>query len=678
MSTNSNKRLPTSPADSTDSTKKRIVDTEIVVPGQVLAENGGGAEDQSNMQKHEGQENEPQQVDGRKINQILEVVSFLKNKATDTDKTIHDKCEALEKAQAELLDKITDNTSKIQSSKIETEATEEKVSRLLSRLAEFDQEFEQVNEKLTKALNRIDILESRADLKDREFVDLSTEVKERKLVISGIPEFTQEKIFVTVVSSINKLINTANTESPTQDGSGGKFNAISRADIIHAYRIGRFKKGTKRNIIVSCATNEVKHRIMSAKSLTKNSKVIKFYINDDQNLATRVYKSKLWRINEGATKLGLDSKVVGNRIIIEGQSYAQNELDLIPRDVIYASRQERDVPHGIAFRGEDSIFSNFYPCNIVIGGERFSSVEQYFQYCRAIDHGLAQLSKKIMCTNDPAAQKVYGDRAEDSAGWKEKCEHVLYVGVYAKFSQSDELRAKLLESGNRKLYEATKDNQFGCRLGLKSEKWTTSKFNGGNAQGVILMKVRDELREKFGISVEVDMEIPPENTLADLATQTLVRDGSTEDGTEVKDMSSMTLEGWLGESGKSDYELNYPYLAKAKSPQVVYSTHVSDRRSSKSRGRKSGPASQNERNPPAGGDDRRDDRKHVQNKQDKTVRKNSRGGPTLTSTPARSQATKQGKEHEVLTKVQKDILRKNGIEPSSDFVLNLMRNHHII
>lgn len=102
----------------------------------------------------------------------------------------------MEKAQSELLDKIKDNSGKIQSNKSDSDATDEKVSQLLNRLAVFDQEFELVNEKLTKALNRIDILESRADLKDREFVDLSTEVKERKFIISGVPEFTQEKKYI--------------------------------------------------------------------------------------------------------------------------------------------------------------------------------------------------------------------------------------------------------------------------------------------------------------------------------------------------------------------------------------------------------------------------------------------------------------------------------------------------
>lgn len=96
MSINVNKRLPTSPAENTDSTKKRIVDPEVEVSvldnnivegdssGEVLELNGGGTEDSAKMEKQVGHETELQQVDSRKIDLILEVVSFLKNKTTDT------------------------------------------------------------------------------------------------------------------------------------------------------------------------------------------------------------------------------------------------------------------------------------------------------------------------------------------------------------------------------------------------------------------------------------------------------------------------------------------------------------------------------------------------------------------------------------------------------------------
>lgn len=70
-----------------------------------------------------------------------------------------------------------------------------------------------------------------------------------------------------------------------------------------------------------------------------------------------------------------------------------------------------------------------------------------------------------MSTNDLKAQKTFGDRVDDSSSWTEKSEHVLYVGVYAKFSQCDDLCAKLLDTASIKLFEATSDEKFGCGMG---------------------------------------------------------------------------------------------------------------------------------------------------------------------------------------------------------------------
>lgn len=336
MSATSNKRLPSSPAESGDSSKKRFVDAEQE-SDQILSEQEsnssyiegdmnqtGDTEDPANREKQTSHKEVPRQIDSEKIDQILEVVSFLKNKTTDTDKIVQERCGALEKTQAELVNKVNDGLSQIQTNKIILDGNVDKVSLLLDRLTACEREKERLNEELTGAINKISNLESRADIKDREFVELSIEVKDRKLVISGVPEFAKEKIFVTAVSTINKLIKTANAERPPQEERSEKIGTIGRNDLINAYRIGKYKNGLKRNILIFCSTNEVKHRIITAKSLTKKSKGIKFYINDDQSQATRAHKSRLWRLSDAANKLGREAKVVGNKIIIDGQSYAQN------------------------------------------------------------------------------------------------------------------------------------------------------------------------------------------------------------------------------------------------------------------------------------------------------------------------------------------------------------------
>lgn len=293
MKVTSNKRLPSSPAESGDSLKKRIVevngeesnsltfDPESNLP--VIEDNNsshnksqmegvnGRDDNPANMEKQIGQQKAPHQVDSDKIDQILEMVSFLKNKMTDTDKIVQERCGALEKVQSELSGKVNDGLARIQINKASVESNADKVSLLMDRLTACERENERINEELMGALNKISILNSRADMKDRELVDLSTEVKDRKLVISGVPEFAKEKIFVTVVSTLNKLIKTANTEKPTQEEGSEKgiINTINRNDLINAYRVGKYKNGSKRNILVFCSTNEVKGRIMTAKALTK-------------------------------------------------------------------------------------------------------------------------------------------------------------------------------------------------------------------------------------------------------------------------------------------------------------------------------------------------------------------------------------------------------------------------
>lgn len=76
----------------------------------------------------------------------------------------------------------------------------------------------------------------------------------------------------------------------------------------------------------------------------------------------------MWRINEAANRLGEQSKVSGNKLIINGESFGIDELDLVPCEILGAAKQEKKTGDGIAFRGEDSIFSNFHKAEIVVGG----------------------------------------------------------------------------------------------------------------------------------------------------------------------------------------------------------------------------------------------------------------------------------------------------------------------
>lgn len=67
------------------------------------------------------------------------------------------------------------------------------------------------------------------------------------------------------------------------------------------------------------------------------------------------------------------------------------------------------------------------------------------------------LARKIINKANPRDQKQLGDRVIVKDSWTNKCEKVLYVGIYARFSQNLNLGQMLIATGNRQLYEATGD-----------------------------------------------------------------------------------------------------------------------------------------------------------------------------------------------------------------------------
>lgn len=146
------------------------------------------------------------------------------------------------------------------------------------------------------------------------------------------------------------------------------------------------------------------------------------------------------------------------------------------------------------------------------------------------------LARKIIKKDNPRDQKSLGDRVIVKDSWENKREKVLYVVIYDKFSQNPDLGRLLLASGNRQLYEATGEKDYGCGIGLKSSKWITNDWDGMNTCGN-LMKVRDELAGKIDIG---DISIDDVNQEDVASTHTSVVDDLGETYMEVTTQSTST------------------------------------------------------------------------------------------------------------------------------------------
>lgn len=146
---------------------------------------------------------------------------------------------------------------------------------------------------------------------------------------------------------------------------------------------------------------------------------------------------------------------------------------------------------------ENGYLSNWYLSAFTVDGIAFSSMEQYMMYRKAICFHDEPVAAEILATNDVAEIKALGRKVSnyDESLWNGVRQIVVYEGLLAKFSQNEDLKAKLKATGNAILAEcAVKDRIWGIGLSMRDpDRLDKSKWNGQNLLGYVLMMVRERL-----------------------------------------------------------------------------------------------------------------------------------------------------------------------------------------
>lgn len=146
---------------------------------------------------------------------------------------------------------------------------------------------------------------------------------------------------------------------------------------------------------------------------------------------------------------------------------------------------------------ENAYLSNWYPSDFIVNGINFSSMEQYMMYQKALRFGDTKIADKILATDDVAKIKKLGREVQgyDDSVWNGVRQIIVYEGLTAKFSQNEDLKAKLLETKDVILAEcAVRDKIWGIGLSMTDEKrFDKDKWKGQNLLGYALMLVREHL-----------------------------------------------------------------------------------------------------------------------------------------------------------------------------------------
>ena len=157
----------------------------------------------------------------------------------------------------------------------------------------------------------------------------------------------------------------------------------------------------------------------------------------------------------------------------------------------------------VCFHNPDEMngyLSNWYMSDFVADNIKFTSMEQYMMYKKAQLFNDTEIMQEILSTDNVGKIKMLGRSVKnyDEVMWNGVRQIVVYEGLYAKFSQNESLREKLLATENDILAEcAVSDCIWGIGLAMNDDKrLSTEEWRGQNLLGFAIMQIREKLNKQ--------------------------------------------------------------------------------------------------------------------------------------------------------------------------------------
>jgi hypothetical protein len=191
-----------------------------------------------------------------------------------------------------------------------------------------------------------------------------------------------------------------------------------------------------------------------------------------------------------------EAKVIADRLTIGMNTYTVKNLNDLPdslQSIRYGYKESDDA---LVFFTKRSALSNHALTPIQYQGKTFSSVEQCWMYEKAKCFDDHETMNAVMDTHDPVRQKALGKNVKGlrMSIWKDKVPEVIYPVLLEKFKQNEGPRNILLNSGSKRLGEATEERYWGIGRKLSDPQvLNTAKWSDDNIVGTLLEKVRTEL-----------------------------------------------------------------------------------------------------------------------------------------------------------------------------------------
>ena len=159
--------------------------------------------------------------------------------------------------------------------------------------------------------------------------------------------------------------------------------------------------------------------------------------------------------------MGIDSRLRGDSIIVDGTSYSHTEINKLPHEITLENAKVIEVEDGYAFQGKHAFLSSLHEVEIVFKDRKHNSAEHAFHHTRADENGQPDLAEQIRKAKTSRDAMIIGKRIKTSEEYKAQEATLLQNIHLTKFQQHPGLCAKLKNlKGN--LYEATHHPIYGA------------------------------------------------------------------------------------------------------------------------------------------------------------------------------------------------------------------------
>ena len=145
--------------------------------------------------------------------------------------------------------------------------------------------------------------------------------------------------------------------------------------------------------------------------------------------------------------------------------------------------------------------SQWYPSPMVIYEVEYLCCEQYMMHQKALLFGDTEIAKQVMETRHPADQKKLGRQIKnfDKNEWDKVNLQIVYKGNYAKYTQNEELKQLLINTGDRLIVEASPEDRI-WGIGLHENDPNVDNpmlWKGQNLLGWAITLVKQEILDQL-------------------------------------------------------------------------------------------------------------------------------------------------------------------------------------